>query len=53
MNSRTGGLIATDPQGRAILAPPPPQDNERQLLEQDRTRECMRGKGYDLARVRE
>jgi hypothetical protein len=41
-------MIATDPQGRPIAIQPIASDSERFLLEQDLTRHCMRGKGYEL-----
>jgi hypothetical protein len=41
-------MTGADPQGRPIVVQSQQHDAERLLLEQDLTRRCMRGKGYEL-----
>jgi hypothetical protein len=41
-------MIGADPQGRPIVVQSHQRDAERLQLEQDLTRRCMRGKGYEL-----
>lgn len=41
-------VVGADPQGRPIVVQSHQHDAERLLLEQELTRTCMRGKGYEL-----
>ena len=41
-------MIGADPQRRPIVVQSHQRDAERLQLEQDLTRRCMRGKGYEL-----
>lgn len=43
-------VIGTDPQRRPIVVQSHQRDAERLVTEQDLTRNCMRGKGYELVR---
>ena len=46
-------MIGADGQGRPLVVQVHQRDAERLLLEQDLTRSCMRGKGYELKAVQD